>query len=102
MVRRGQRQRGAVIMSAGRALQIASGLDPGQPGETRSGEVPAAGAGVRSVPGAVEIDAVLQALPSLGRVGLAPRRTVRSSFRCQVSSARVPGDHQIMGSRSPG
>ena len=67
MVRRGQHQRGVVIISAGSAPRIASALIPGSlagPGAVR---VPAAGAGgVRSVPGTGEIHAVRKAFSRLG------------------------------------
>jgi hypothetical protein len=46
MVRRGQRQRGAVIMSAGGALRIASASIPASPAGPGTVRVPAAG-GVR-------------------------------------------------------
>jgi len=76
MVRRGQCQRGAVIMSAGRVQRIASALDPGQPGGTgRRGHLSRARAASGQCPAPWDSRGPEGVVPAR-RPGPAPRRAV--------------------------
>ena len=101
----GQRQGGAVIMSAGRTPRIASASILGSLAGPGAARVPTAGAcGAGSVPGAGERSAIRRHFVGSGRAGPVPRRTVPSpadSARVMLRGWKAAGPARVPAWRIP-